>query len=138
MVIQAENLQDIACESTSSEQHHLLVAGDHESEIGNEPANFGRHDFYVDDGLKSVATVQDAVTLIRQMKEMCIRGGFKLHKFISNKREVIESVPAEDLAKGIKDRNRDEDPLPMERALGVHWCVEADTFEFHIILRTCR
>ena len=66
---------------------------------------------------------------------MCIRGGFKLHKFISNKREVIESVPAEDLAKGIKDLNLDEDPLPIERALGVHWCVEADTFEFRIMLR---
>ena len=111
------------------------TADDHESEIGTEPANFLRNDFYVDDGLTSVPSVQEAVTLISETKEMCRRGGFNLHKFISNNRKVIESIPVEDRAKGIQDLNLEEDALPIERALGVHWCIETDTFEFRIIIQ---
>ena len=63
-----------------------------------EPANFLRKDFYIDNGLKSVPTIEEAVSLICQTKEMCRCGGFNLHKFTSNKKEVIESIPVEDRA----------------------------------------
>ena len=79
------------------------TADDHEQEFGVEPANFLRKDFYVDDGLKSAPSTSHAKELIRKNKEMCRRGGFKLHKFTSNKREVIEAIPVEDRAKGIKE-----------------------------------
>ena len=81
------------------------TADDHEQELGFEPAEFLRRDFYVDDGLKSVPSTSDAKELIYKTKEMCRRGGFNMHKFISNKREVIEAIPVEDRAKGIKELN---------------------------------
>ena len=51
------------------------IADDHEEECGSEVANFVRNDFYVDDGLKSVDTVEHATTLIQQTKDMCAKGG---------------------------------------------------------------
>ena len=66
---------------------------------------------------------------------MCHHGGFNLHKFTSNKREVIEAIPTEDRAKGIKELNLEKDELPIERALGISWCIESDCFKFHIVVQ---
>ena len=110
-------------------------ANDNEAELGSAPANFIRKEFYVDDGLKSVASVEEAVTLIKGAKEMCRRGGFNLHKFVSNSKDVIEPIPVTDRAEGIKNIDLDHEALPMERALGVQWCVENDSFQFRITLK---
>ena len=95
------------------------TADDFEELYGREAAEFVRNDFYVDDGLKSVPSVIQAINLIKKTKELCAKGGFNLHKFLSNKRKVIESVPTEQRAKGIKDFDLSKDLLPIERALGV-------------------
>ena len=42
----------------------------------------------VDDGLKSVASVEEAVELANDIQEMCKRGGFNLNKFTSIRKEV--------------------------------------------------
>ena len=110
------------------------TADDNENELGPAPAEFLRKDFYVDDGLKSVPSVGEAIDLIKGVKEMCKRGGFNLHKFTSNKKEVIAGVPVEDRAEEIKLLDLNHDKLPMERALGVQWCVESDCFRFRITL----
>ncbi|XP_028417981.1 uncharacterized protein LOC114542688 [Dendronephthya gigantea] len=68
------------------------AADDNEETVGEEAAKFLRRNFYVDDGLKSVSTVNAAVQLIRDVKEMCKRGGFNLHKFTSNSKEVLEQI----------------------------------------------
>ena len=93
------------------------TAEDNEQDLGLESANFLKRNFYVDDGLKSVETTDAAITLIKRSKEMCAKGGFHLHKFISNRKEVIESIPPEDRAKGIKNLDLDRDDLPPERVL---------------------
>ena len=59
----------------------------------------------------------------------------RLHKFISNFKEVIAKIAPEDRAKGVKDLDLHRDVLPIERALGVQWCVESDTFQFRIVLQ---
>ena len=110
------------------------TAEDYEKELGSQPAEFLRRDFYVDDGLKSVATARDAKKVISKTKEMCHRGGFNLHKFTSNRREVIEAIPTEDRVKGIKELNLEKDELPIERALGISWCIESDCFKLHIVV----
>lgn len=98
-------------------------------------ADFLKTNFYVDDGLKSTSTVTEAVFLIKDAREMCAKGGFRLHKFVSNNKRVIESVPVDDRAKGVKEPNLDQDVLPVERVLGVEWCVESDSFQFRITLK---
>ena len=91
--------------------------------------------FYVDDGLKSVPSVKEAVKLIASVKQKCSKGGFRLHKFVSNSKEVIRRIPEQDRADGVKELDLDLDSLPSERALGVHWCVESDCFQFTIVLQ---
>ena len=66
---------------------------------------------------------------------MCSRGGFRLHKFVSNSKEVIKIIPLQDRADGVKELDLDVDSLPLECALGVHWCVESDSFQFAIVLQ---
>ena len=110
-------------------------ADDNEDQLGSAPASFVREDFYVDDGLKSVASAEEATALIQSTKEMCKRGGFNLHKFTSNSREVIEAIPINDRAEEIKKVDLDLDKLPMERALGVQWCAQSDSFGFQVALK---
>lgn len=111
------------------------TANDFEMEFGATAADFLRNDFYVDDGLKSVTSVEEAVKLIANVKQMCNKGGFHLHKFVSNSKEVIRRIPEPDRADGVKELDLDLDSLPLERALGVHWCVESDCFQFNIVLQ---
>ena len=54
--------------------------------------------FYVDNCLKSVAGVDEAIELPRNISSTCNEGGFHLTKFISNERVVIASIPEEDRA----------------------------------------
>ena len=108
------------------------AADDGEAEYGKEAAEFIRRDFYVDDGLKSVPTVEEAVTLIKVSQGICARAGLKLQKIMSNKREVLEAFPIEERAQSVKEADLKVDPLPLERALGVIWCVENDRFQFRI------
>ena len=116
-------------------QHPLkTTADDNENVLGSAPAEFLRKDFYFDNGLKSVPSVGEAIDLIKGVKEMCKRGGFDLHKFTSNKNEVIRGVPVEHRAEEIKLLDLNHHKLPMEHALGVQWCVESACFCFRITL----
>ena len=65
---------------------------------------------------------------------MCASGGFKITNFISNSRRVLETIPIEDYAKGLKDPDLKDGSLPIDRALGMLWNVENDTLEFKITL----
>ena len=111
------------------------TADEYEKMFGLEVANTLRRNFYVDDMLKSVPTEDDAVSLVKGVKSLCAKGGFNLTKFVSNGRKVMEAIPEKDRAKEIKGTDLSKDKLPIERALGVHWCVESDTFKFRIQLK---
>ena len=74
------------------------TADDFEELFGSEPATFVKKDFYVDDGLKSVPSATEASALIKSTKSLLAKGGFNLHKFISNSKEVIEAIPKEQRA----------------------------------------
>ena len=64
----------------------LMVEGYHERQ--QEIANFVKQDFYVDDGLKSLTSVPEAVSVIQKTKDMLSQGGLRLHKFVCNSRDV--------------------------------------------------
>ena len=68
------------------------------------------------------------------LSEACAHGGFNLTKFISNSRAVLESVPPKKRSKEARDLDLGTDRLPVQRALGVQWCMESDVFEFRIVL----
>ena len=89
------------------------TADDNEAAAGYAAADFLRRDFYVDDALKSMAAEEEAVELVKDIKEMCKRGGFNLHKFPSNRKEVIQQILVSDKAEGIKDLDFSREPLPI-------------------------
>ena len=111
------------------------AADDDIKEFGVEAASFIKENFYVDDGLKSVPTVPEAIELIKNSTEMCMKGGFRLHKFTSNSKEIVESTPVESRTKEIKEVDLNRDLLPPERVLGIEWNIENDAFKFHITLK---
>ena len=78
------------------------AADDGEREFGTSAAEFIRRDFYVNDGLKSVESIDSAIELIRNSQAICAKVGMRLHKFSSNKKEVIHAVAPEDRAKGFQ------------------------------------
>ena len=49
--------------------------------------------FYVDDLIKSVASVQEAASLIKETIDLMKTAGFRLSKFISNNENVMETIP---------------------------------------------
>ena len=55
--------------------------------------------------------------------------------FKSNRKKVIQQIPVSHRAKGIKDLDFSREPLPMECASGVQWCIESETFKFTISLK---
>ena len=79
----------------------------------------------------SVSSPTHALSLIEKTKTLCKKAGFRLHKIISNSKEVI---PREERAKGIQDLDRTCEVLSVEKALGVQYCVESDTLQFRIEL----
>lgn len=87
-------------------------------------------DFYVDNGLKSVPSVEQAINLIENTKTLSKKGGFNLHKFISNQRDVLEAFPVEQHAKEIKELDMGKDLLPIKQALGVQWFMDSDELHF--------
>ena len=49
--------------------------------------------FYVDDCLKSVGQEDEAVKLARELIDLLALGGFKLTKWLSNAKKVVEALP---------------------------------------------
>ena len=111
------------------------AASDGQDEFGQEAANFIKRDFYVDDGLKSAETPETATELIKNAQAMCAKAGLRLHKIASNNKELVNAIAIEDRAKSLQEIDIEHDPLPIERTLGVMWCIEADCFQFKITIQ---
>ena len=65
---------------------------------------------------------------------MLATSNLRLHKVVSNSVEVMESFPAEDRGKDIRDLDLRRDSLPAQRSLGVYWNLDDDTFTFKVSL----
>ncbi|XP_073230045.1 uncharacterized protein [Porites lutea] len=92
-----------------------------------------RRNFYVDDCLKSVEDNQQASRLVDQLRQLLAKGGFRLTKWVSNAYDVIQSVPVSERASSVKEPYLEN--LPVERALGILWDVQSDTFRFKIAVK---
>lgn len=70
--------------------------------------------FYVDDGLLSVDTVEEAINLLsKTQKTLKEEGNIRLHKLASNDPKVCSAFPTDDLAKELKNLNLDLDETPL-------------------------
>lgn len=87
-------------------------------------ADFIRNNFYVDDGIVSLESVNTAIKLVKEAQAVCAKGQLCLHKFISNDRVVLESICESERAKGVNDVDLSHDDLPVQTVLGVRWNVD--------------
>ena len=94
----------------------------------SKASDFITRDFYVDDGVTSVDSVEEAITLIREASATCQSGNLRLHKFNSNSAEVLASLPATERA--VQDAELFSGNLPTQRTLGMEWNIDTDIFHF--------
>lgn len=64
---------------------------------------------------------------------MCDNGGLRLHEFVSNNKNVINSVAESERAVYVKNLDLSNERLPIEQALGIKWNVENDIFCFTVV-----
>ena len=100
-----------------------------------EASKFLTQNFYVDDGLQSVKSQEMAVKIIQDAVKICNQGQIRLHKFVSNDKDVLRCVPATECATSISTLNLEFDDLPTERTLGINWDVATDCFRFKVVLK---
>ena len=93
-----------------------------------------KQNFYMDDFFKSVKSADEALEMQQQLSEMLNLGGFHLTKWISNEKEVITQIPELERAPSVKvvDENV---IMPVERALGVIWDTNSDSFVYEVVKR---
>ena len=108
------------------------TAKDNEQQYGKEITQILERSFYADDLLKSFPKVKEAVHAIKQLQELCSRGGFNPTKFISNKQEVIKSIPDDKRKPNVRNELVTLGNLPEEKVLGVKWDTQNDTIGFYI------
>ena len=72
--------------------------------------------------------------MVKEAQALCAKGGLHLHKFLSNNREVLDSINIEGQAVEVKNVDLNHDELPVQRVLGVRWNVESDSFSFKVTL----
>ena len=105
-----------------------------EQEFGSDAKDFVYNNFYVDDGLKSVAKPAEAIDLLTRTRAMLARENLRLHKIASSHPEVTHAFPREDQASDLRDLDFSLDTVPIQRALGVLWEISADAFTFKVSL----
>ncbi|XP_070554734.1 uncharacterized protein [Ptychodera flava] len=69
------------------------MADDNSHLFNKEVVKTIKRDFYVDDCLKSVENAKKAIELMQDLTAACKKGGFRLTKWVSNSREVLETIP---------------------------------------------
>lgn len=92
---------------------------------------FVNKQFYVDDGLLSTDSIDQAVDLLKRTQhDLQVKGGLKLHKIAANRIEVMEQFTSSDLTKELQSLNFTEEYLPFHQSLGLSWDLNDDTFTF--------
>ena len=104
-------------------------------DCNQQVAEFIKQDFYIDDGLTSVADEPSAVRLIVGAKAACEERGFHLHKFASNKPQVLRRAEQEADEEAVLQSTvklcKTEEP-PTQSVLGIQWNTEKDTFAINV------
>lgn len=112
---------------------HLAAEG--RGRFSEDTIQFIQRNFYVDDGLASVASEEKAIQLVKEARELCATGKLRLHKFISNSKPVLATIPREECVKAAEDLGMALGELHMERVLGIQWCVASDEFQFRVVVK---
>ena len=88
--------------------------------------------FYIDDCLLSVPNIQMGIKMAEGLRALLSKAGFRLTKWISNKQEVINSIPPEEHSKSLEVGALKSDTS--QRVLGIQWSIANDSFHYDVVL----
>ena len=91
--------------------------------------------FYMDDFLSSFHDTAEAIKICSNVINILSQGGFRLHKFISNNRSILSSLPQANVSPKITAIDLDLNEIPVERALGILWNPQSDIFKIKYALK---
>ncbi|XP_078495525.1 uncharacterized protein LOC144750934 [Ciona intestinalis] len=117
-----------SCASFCLRQAAVDFGGEYDPSV----ATAVERNFYVDDCLVSVPNAEAGIRMAKDMRSILAKAGFRLTKWLSNSKEVIDSIPEEERSKSLQVRTLD-DQLH-ERVLGINWSVNTDEFMFTVAL----
>ena len=97
-----------------------------------EVRDFVNRQFYVDDGLISVRTPEEAIRLISDTREVLAKYGVRLHKIASNSIRAMEAFHPSERASDLRELDLTSECLPNQRSLGVVWDMECDNLKLSV------
>jgi len=109
------------------------TADDNRNEFDDEVIRCVQRNFYVDDCLKSVGSVEEAILLVNNLTKLLSRGGFHLTKWISNSSEVLDTIPEHEKAKRVRNLDMPGETTRTERALGTVWDTDSDRLAYRTV-----
>ena len=87
------------------------------------------HNFYVDDCLISLPTVEEAIFVHHDLTEILQKRNFRLTKWTTNYSEVLQSIPATERSTKAQQYLLGDSN---DRVLGINWQVHSDEFTFDV------
>lgn len=111
------------------------TAEDNENYFPTEVINTVKRHFYVDVCLKSWPSETVAIAHVNNLRTLLARGSFRLTKWVSNSRKVLQAIPQSERSTEFKTLDLRKDELPAQLALGLKWDMESDPFGFDICLK---
>ena len=87
------------------------TAKDNKGDLEEEVVKTIERNFYVDDCLKSVMSVDCAIQIVVQLRDLLCKGRFRLTKWLSNNSKVLNFIPHEERAPSLLDLDLDKPPI---------------------------
>lgn len=109
-----------------------LAAKEGEREHGADTQRFIERHFYVDDGLMSLPSDTEAISLLKRTQASLAESNLRLHKIVSNSPAVMKAFPPEDHAVSVQDLDLSEESTVLQRSLGLCWEIASDAFTFQV------
>lgn len=102
-----------------------------EDEGKNYPnaAHVIRDNVYVDDVMTGSFSLDETLTMRKELQQMFESGGFKLRKWASNCHEVLNGIPESDRIIEFIPKIEDQETI---KTLGVFWSPQSDEFMFKV------
>ena len=76
---------------------------------------------YVDDLLKSIATVTDATVIYHDIKELFAESSFIITKWSLNSEDVVKIIPEDDRASRFRQICTSTEDAPTQGPMGLQW-----------------
>ena len=86
------------------------------------------NDFYMDNFLSSHHEISVAIKVCADVINMLQKRDFRLTKYISNNCSILQSLPKNNVSPKLTEIILSVNYIPIERALGILWNPEMDTF----------